>query len=125
LIAHYRAEHPHLPCCPEDEKKLQPPPSKAVLQASFFRPSSRGQVDNNFRDKLLTLIVENSLAFRIVETSSFKAFVEYLLSTTKIPSRRDLGRDLERTFLSARLIMKATLQEHIKNGGRFSLITDT
>jgi hypothetical protein len=51
--------------------------------------------------------------------------VEYLSNKVQLPSRRELYRDLEKTFEIAQGILKTMLQEHIKAGGRISLTTDT
>jgi hypothetical protein len=123
LVRHYKSKHKSIVATERAAKEAGP--QQAVLQASFFVPRAIREKDQYLYNLLLNFIVQNNLLFRIVDQPSFKDLVHYLLATTVLPHRRDLCRNLKKTFLLTQQVKRSELQDHIEASGRVSLTTDT
>ena len=127
MIAHYHSKHSGIPITEAEvytkAKKIKL--TKAEAQTALFQTRTSRTNDHTLRSLLLSFFVSNNLSFRTIESDSFKALIEYFSETSKLPSRRELVRDLETMFTKAQALLRETIKQHTKVGGRVSLTTDT
>ena len=100
--------------------------SSVRSRTSFFQPRPITKRRNDdFRKMRLHLLVTNNLPLRLVDSPSFRSFIQFLNPTVTLYSRYTLKRDLKETFHTNRELLKQELHQHIATGGRISLTTDS
>jgi hypothetical protein len=140
LLKHYQGWHKGIATSKTEEKQVSNTPNST--QPSFFRKYDTGLSYKKSRKLTLDLVVSNNLPLRIVESLSFRrwvvghnpyVFLLYLIvtfilivySVAQTISRRTLSQDLIAKFNKAYNILKTKLQNHIQDGSRISITTNT
>ena len=126
LWKHLKKVHP-LVHAKYDKMPLSTP--STLSNSNFFEPrkSAARSTANviKYRELLLSFVVSNNLPLRLIESYSFRQLVHHLNPSTMTISRTSIARDLYRLFCNHKAKLQAELQEHVINGGRLALTTDT
>ncbi len=73
---------------------------------------------------MLDFVVSNNLALRVADSLFYRWLIQHCNASVITISTSTLNRDLDKTFLSAQNALKAKIHEHVKDGGRISIIKD-
>ncbi|KAH0604042.1 uncharacterized protein H6S33_007073 [Morchella sextelata] len=90
------------------------------------RARKPGEVFDNdqYRELLVSFLVETDSAFRLVEAKSFRRLVQCCNSNCPLISRRTVMEDLQKMHHNLQQSVRSKLEQHIKSGGRISITLD-
>jgi hypothetical protein len=130
LWKHLKKMHPSVHA--EYEKISSIRSSSTPSASAFFQPRqapsnvpSNAPSSSKYRELVLSFVVSNNLPLRLIESHSFRQLVHYLNPAVLTVSRTTIGRDLYRLFCYHKAWLQVELQQHIMNGGRLAITTDT
>ena len=129
LWKHLKKMHPEVHAeCDKLQQSSSTRGSSRASSSTFFEPRKvpvNAAKASKYRELLLAFVVSNNLPLRLVESPSFRQMIYHLNPTVLTLGRTTIRRDLYQLFCYHKAKLQKELEQHVINGGRLSLTTDS